>query len=166
MKTVQAVSNYSFIYTSSCGGKQCQDSQDDPRGAGGKGGTWLWCREKLLISHCLCWAHRKDPSAPSSSIWRTGTAQLVFPRDDLPVGFGTWPCELYPQRGRVGCPACLQQDLAGGWDSCRRPEGGTADTALERSHRLWPEQGIWGKCCRNEALSGGIRGREAGSERA
>lgn len=62
----------------------------------------------------------------------------------------------------MACPACLQQDLAAGWDSCRTPEGGTADTALERSHRLWPEQRIWGKCCRNEAPSNGTPGRVAG----
>lgn len=28
-----------------------------------------------------------------------------------------------------------------GWDSCGRPEGGTADTALESSHLLPPGQG-------------------------
>ena len=38
-----------------------------------------------------------------------------------------------------------------GWDSCGRPEGGTADTALERSQCSRPERNV-GKCCSNGTL--------------
>lgn len=47
--------------------------------------------------------------------------------------------------GQVG-KSC-SEDLLGGWDSCHRPEGGTADTAIERFR-----EGKWGKSYNKETL--------------
>lgn len=62
--------------------------------------------------------------------------------------FCMWPCKLVATEGTGGLASLSAAGPCR--DSCRRPEGGTADTALERSHQLPAREGKWGKYCSNK----------------